>query len=180
MTTVYMMVGIPASGKTTLAKELIGTATDRMAYVSRDEIRRKVTGSGKVVMSKEKEVLEQFCLEILVKVSEEYDLIFADATHSTPRSRYFFYRTMHQIAEMMGIPATDFSIIPLVVETPYEICYERNSRRDASFAAPDEDMKNFYSKYIYPSKTELGLDKLFPYRLFFDTQTQKFKAFHFN
>ena len=179
MIDIYMMVGIPASGKSTLAKELTEASKGIIAYVSRDEVRRKLTGSGKVIMEKEQEVLQQFCLEILTKMSEGYNIIFADATHATPRSRYSFYKNIHSIAKTLDIPADSFKIIPLTVETTYEICYERNSKRNPAIAAPDEDMKTFYKNCLYPSKTEIGFDKVFPNRLFYDPATKKFTGINF-
>ena len=179
MTDIYMMVGIPASGKSTLAKELTEASKGIIAYVSRDEVRRKLTGSGKVIMEKEQEVLQQFCLEILTKMSEGYNIIFADATHANPRSRYSCYKNMYSIAKTLDIPADSFKIIPLTIETPYEICYERNSKRNPETAAPDEDMKTFYKNCLYPSKTEIGFDKVFPNRLFYDPATKKFTGINF-
>ena len=48
---IYMMVGIPASGKTTLATTMADEIKAR--YVSRDELRELITGSREVVMKNE-------------------------------------------------------------------------------------------------------------------------------
>ena len=184
MTVIYMMVGIPASGKTTLIKEIIKESKsfmskEAMPYVSRDEVRLEVTGESKVHMEKEGQVLAAFCDKIAQYVRIGCPYVFADATHASPKSRWAFYNAMHLAIKNFDIPASEIDIIPLVIETPFEVCYERNSKRDESIAAPDKDMKEFYAKCQYPSKDEIGIDKLFPIRIFYNPEAKQFMSIDF-
>lgn len=175
--TVYMMVGIPASGKSYIAKKLCDQ-NRTLKYVSRDEIRLKVTGSSKVDMEKEGDILKAFCSCIVDKF-EDNCIIFADATHSSPRSRFTFLKTLWSIASERGINKNKIEVIPFVIETPFEICYKRNAKRPAETAAPDKDMKEYYMKCQYPSKEEIGFEKCFPVRLYYDPAKDKFQKIIF-
>ena len=175
--TIYMMVGLPASGKSTLAKKLSNGNPD-YAYVSRDEIRYKMTGSYRVKLQKEDKVRREFCKEVYSKILEGYSIIFADATHVTPASRMSFYNDlMFFVRQDKKINESDIDIIPLVLDVPWEVCYQRNAQRPAEVCVPDKDMINFYQKKArLPAKDDDGIhDKLFPERLFYDYTNDTFE-----
>lgn len=171
MLIIYMMVGIPASGKTTYAKKICNAQPNIYAYVSRDEIRKKLTGSGKVIMEQEMPIRECFCEAILEKYLNGYEFVFADATHCTPRSRWKFIETLYKTAVNLEIDPKEIEIIPIIMETPYEICFDRNSKRPKEIMAPISDMCSYYKKCTLPSKTDIGLDKALPKRLFYNYKT---------
>ena len=170
------MVGAPASGKTTLAKRL---ATESNAgYVSRDEVRYAITKSRKIDMEKEKYVLEKFC-ELIISYLNDKDIVFADATHSSVRSRFAFLHGIYTEAEKHKIDIHNIKIIPMIIQIPFETCLQRNAARPEEFRAPDEDMINYYSKCSYPSEFELGIEKCFPLRYFYNPETDSFKCVGF-
>lgn len=163
--TIYMMVGIPASGKSTLAKEL--ASIRHSGYISRDEIRYIMTNSRKVNMENEGYVLNEFC-RVIIDYFRFYNEVFADATHASTRSRFAFLHGIAKAAAAKDINFKDISFIPIVMETPYETCIERNSQRPEEFRTPEKDIINYYSKCVYPSKTELGIETYCPTRYFYN------------
>ena len=78
----YMMCGIPGSGKSTWAKEYLASAL----YVSRDEIRYSMVKEDEEYFSKETEVFNTFIEKIAVNLMSEKDVV-ADATHINFQSR---------------------------------------------------------------------------------------------
>ena len=81
MSTLYMMVGCPGSGKSTFAKTLKGK------YISRDEIRFKLLQDEDDYFAKEGEVFQKFIYEIEEGLSKYGDVI-VDATHLNKGSRH--------------------------------------------------------------------------------------------
>ena len=88
MSTLYMMVGIPGSGKSTFAKTLKGK------YVSRDEVRFKLLQDEDDYFAKEKEVFQKFIYEIEEGLSKGNDVI-VDATHLNKGSRYKLFSSIN-------------------------------------------------------------------------------------
>ena len=173
---IYMMVGVPASGKTTFATAMADESNG--AYVSRDEIRYVMTNSRKVNMKNEMYVLNAFCNEI-VRQSKEKDIIFADATHASLRGRFAFLHGIAAAAEKQNIDFGIYQIIPIIMETPFEICMKINSQRIEAFRVPEEDMINYYAKCKLPSKTEIGVETWCPIRYFYNPQTGKLESVTF-
>lgn len=171
------MVGAPASGKTTFAQEM--ATKSGAAYISRDEIRYIVTKSRKIDMEKEKYVLKAFCEEIIRQLKFK-DMTFADATHTSPRSRFAFYHEIRNAAKEQNLNPDDIDIIPVVMEVPFELCLERNAARSKEFQAPEEDMINYYAKCTYPSKTVPDIEiKCFPVRYFYNPNTNVLESIDF-
>jgi predicted kinase len=172
------MVGLPASGKTTLAKSLVALDSEKLGYVSRDEVRHDMLGTYKTNTGKEILVLQEFCERILFDLLlTNHDAVFADATHITPWSRFIFYNTfMKLVKEMPEFEKDEIEIIPLTLDTPWEICYKRNSMRPEERRVPDDEMKNFYrEKVSFPLKDDFsGFDSAFPKRLYYDSATDSF------
>ena len=140
---VTIIIGENGTGKTTFAQEM--ATKSGAAYISRDEVRYVVTKSRKIDMEKEKYVLEAFCKEIIRNL-EYKDLAFADATHTSPRSRFAFYHEIRNTAKEQNLDPDNIDIIPIVMEAPFELCLERNAARSKEFQAPEEDRMNYYAK----------------------------------
>lgn len=176
--TVYMMVGLPASGKTTLAKSLVALDSEKLGYVSRDEVRYNILGTYKTDTGKERLVLREFCERICSDLLlTNHKAIFADATHITPWSRIKFYNTlMKLIKEKSEFEKDEIEVIPLILDTPWEICYKRNSKRPEERRVPNDEMEKFYrEKLQFPLKDDFsGLDSVFSKRLYYDPTTDSF------
>lgn len=173
--TVYMLVGIPASGKSTLAKRM--NADYNIPVVSRDEIRLQITGTRKVFQEREGEISKAFCSCIINKFCNGEKSVIADATHSSIYSRFYFLKNLGKAAIAQNIPEEKIDVIPLVVETSYDICFKRNAARPIELAAPEQEMKEYYLKCKYPSKENLRPEVWFPVRLFYNPENNTIEQY---
>ena len=81
----YIMTGIPASGKSTFCKQIFSD-NPHVKIVSRDQIRFKILGDTDEYFAKEKGVFSKFAAEIACYLDQGYDVV-ADATHLNYESR---------------------------------------------------------------------------------------------
>ena len=82
----YLMMGIPGSGKSTYLKTRF---IERLRVISRDEIRFSMVKEDEEYFSKEKEVYAEFISQIKEALKFEAE-VFADATHLNETSRAKF------------------------------------------------------------------------------------------
>lgn len=126
--TIYIMVGIPGSGKSTWARE---QAADRSAViVSRDAIRGMLTGSDKKMAGSED-------FEAMVTRIEEHAVesalwqhsnVILDATNLRVKDTI---KRMDNAARSVLYPHGPFpNIIPVRMDTPLLLCLERNAARE--------------------------------------------------
>ena len=121
MPTFYMLVGLPASGKTTKAKwmEENCPCTEKVVAISSDALREKLLGDAGD-QSRNSEIFD--VLHSLVKAHLYYgnSPVF-DATNLGSRYRKQFLKSLELI------PCKKVCIY---MKTPYEVCLERNQNRE--------------------------------------------------
>lgn len=138
MGTMYMMIGLPGSGKSTIANE-IGKELG-IPIVSSDEVRKEVTSSeedfskdgyiwGKVIPNKLKSALLKG------------DVIF-DATNLRVRDR-------NKTKKAIGL---EHEYQAIYVDVPLETCIERQGNRDRK--VPPERIKEMYNEMVAPTTKE--------------------------
>lgn len=143
MANLILMMGIPGSGKSTIAKKKL-KETD--LYISRDEIRFSILKPEDNYFSKENEVFEEFVKQIQAGIdNKEIKNVFADATHLNHGSRMKLLNKLNRF----GI---DTYI--LFINTPLEIALERNSKREGRALVPDNVIKNMHQSIEAPKKDE--------------------------
>ena len=125
--TFVMLVGLPASGKTTYAKTL--KENDGYEHFSSDELRLSLgfgpgEGSGAVF---------QKMLEGSKAALQEGKSVIYDATNLSRKRR------IHCLETLKSIICTKKCII---FAEPYELCLERNSKRDNFARVPNARMKD--------------------------------------
>lgn len=143
MSVFYMMVGLPASGKSTVANSLKGGVIVR----SSDEIRDKLLGNIND-MSSNSEVFD--ILHSLVK-SDLYsgkDVVY-DATNIYPKYRKEFLQSLHLL---------NCKKVCIFMNIPFYDCWKRNSQRDR--VVPFEAMDRMRERLIPPTMAE-GWDEIF-------------------
>ena len=128
----FIMCGLPASGKSTFAQQFIKNNDTR--YVSRDEIRFSMIKEDEEYFSHEKEVFRKFAGTIAQTLVDGFDVI-ADATHLNRISRDKLIRAIDQYT-------TEYTITYIVLETSLETCMKRNALREGRARVPDSVMKS--------------------------------------
>lgn len=154
----YIMIGIPGSGKTKYAKEYLKEYLETCLYrttkyVSRDDIRLKYLKEEDDHFARETEVYNEFIDEILDGFIN-YDCTIADATHLSKGSRAKLLGTLYE-----SIKDYRINVIGIVIDTAPSVCLERNARRLGRARVPDEQMKNMANAFTIPKKSE-GFDEI--------------------
>ncbi len=148
MTTLILLIGLPASGKSTLARQLQAECPDR-DLISTDAIREKIFGA---------EVIQGSWLVIWQEVQRQFQSAIAahrtaiyDATNAQ-RSRR---REILSLGRELGFT----TITGIWVDTPVWLCLARNKRRTRQ--VPEEVIFRMHRQLrdAPPSLAE-GLDEL--------------------
>lgn len=144
--TLYILAGLPGSGKSTYAKEILLKAHPNWYYVSRDEVRYKYVSDQKHYFDHEGEVYREFCNQIEMYLLRG-ETVIADATHLNEKSRQRLLNTMKTAPEKLYL---------VCMTTPFEISFERNSKREGITRVPDDQMYRMKRLFKAPS----GIDAL--------------------
>ena len=142
--TLWIMVGAPASGKTTFAKQHLAK-DDSWAYISRDEVRFSIITEQDKYFSKEKEVFKTF-INSIIKNLKNPDIhnVIADATHLNWQSRNKL---------LQAIPTNlkkSLDIIPIVIEAEPRDIIERNKARTGLSKLSDDALRIMYKRFTDP------------------------------
>lgn len=127
MSRLYIMCGIPGSGKTYLANKYL--KNNNVRYISRDEIRFSIIKENEEYFSHEKEVFKKFAEAVAQALINGFDAI-ADATHLNRISRDKLIRAIDQYT-------TDYTIEYVVADAPLDLCMKRNASREGRARVPD-------------------------------------------
>lgn len=145
MADIFLMIGVPGSGKTTYAKKMLSNVTIPTEYVSRDEIRFSLLKPGNKYFSKEKETQKLFWERINNALSEEKSVII-DQTSLTPRARQWLF---------IHIDKNKYKHIHAIwMDVPLEECLRRNKTREGRAFVPPDTIKSMYHNFIPPSYDE--------------------------
>lgn len=142
--TLYLMCGIPASGKSTYARKL--AEKTGAVYVSRDEVRFSLLKDGEDYFSHEDEVLNIFYSRINEALVTNGSCI-ADATHLSRKARF---QTLNQIK------CKDVKVVLIIMNTPLLVCLERNAKRTGRARVPETAIGNMYLSLKAPVGKELN------------------------
>lgn len=148
MATLYIMVGIPASGKSTYANKL---ATELGCNIhSSDAIRRELCGTQQD-LSRDKEMWKILKERMCKDLSSGKDCI-VDATNGQSTKRINYINRV--ISE--GI---DCKKVAIVANPPFEVCLERNKSRNREQRIPYKSMLNLKRVFEEPTLSE-GFDEI--------------------
>ena len=149
MPRLFIMCGLPASGKSTFARQFI--RDNDIRYVSRDEIRFSMVKENEEYFSREKEVFKKFAGTIAQTLVDGFDVI-ADATHLNRISRDKLIRAIDQYT-------TEYTITYIVLETSLETCMKRNALREGRARVPDSVMKSMAENWEDITISEKSYDR---------------------
>ena len=144
MKKLYLMVGCPASGKSTVAKRI--AEKEGGVVVSRDGIRFKLLGTNDYYFAKEDVVFATYINEIN-KALKTNDVVVIDATHLSDKARN---KTLSQI------DLTDVSVRPVVMTTPLDTALERNENREGRTFVPRSVLRRMYYQCTDPKDDVLN------------------------
>lgn len=128
MRTIFCLRGLPGSGKTTFARDLLKREPDRFKRINRDDLRSMLDDG---VWSSEKEEFIREVQDTLVRAAfnDGYDVIL-DNTSLVPMT----LKKLHRLAEQVG----DVKVIEKGFNVPIQECIRRNSLRVGSARVPDD------------------------------------------
>ena len=147
MADLYMLCGIPGSGKTTWGRTH-SSLCDR--YVSRDDIRFYLLKDGEDYFAHEDEVLKLFYERINEALEKGYD-VFADATHLTAAARKKFLSNITAKYNKLNIIAFDI---------PVYVALERNDNREGRSFVPRSVIRRMWNQFEMPTYKE-GFNKIY-------------------
>ena len=154
MNKLIIMCGLPGSGKSTYAKKLLELHPE-WKYVSRDEVRYEYVTDQEHYFDHETEVYKEFCNRISMHLINE-NTVIADATHITRKSREKLIRSLDIKPD---------EIYVLIMHTPFNICMERNTKREGITRVPDDSMYRMKHQLKYPdARFETYIDKIIHYK----------------
>ena len=132
MAKLYTMVGVPGSGKSTIAKQI-----PNAVVISSDAIRKELYGAEEI-QGDGKKVFDLVYKRIGEELAKGKDVVF-DATNLTPwaRKAVFRFNAEH---------------IAVFVSTSLEECLKRNAARERK--VPEEVIYSMYNRLIFPRRAE--------------------------
>lgn len=150
MISLYLMVGLPASGKSTKIHEcqaLLESLGMSVAVISRDKIRYDlVNGDKDQYFSKEKEVFRIYIEQINEAIDNNINDIFLDATHISKASRKKVLRAIKSRDRV--------NFVVIVMQTSIDNCKILNHRRHGFDLVPDTAIDDMYKRFEYPTAEE--------------------------
>lgn len=143
----YIMIGIPCSGKSTYAKMFLSGLNT--IVISSDQIRKDLTGTYKYSAGDNDFVFASADFKIEQALSKGYNVAF-DATNTKSKYR----RKVIDIGQHFNC-----YIVAVVFRTPINICLDRNFKRDFERKVPDEIILRMSSFNLNIDKSE-GFDEI--------------------
>lgn len=138
--TLWILVGLPGSGKSTAAARFVKDNPDYI-HVSRDVIRFAMLGNNDDYFKYEKAVYKEFIGQIQMGLDSGKNVI-ADATHLNKNSRLKLLEALHDL-DKINVNCCYFS-------TSLETCLKRNSYREGRAKVPENVIKNMYKSLTNP------------------------------
>lgn len=141
MATLYVMVGIPGSGKSTWAKANLHNAD----YISRDVVRMSIVKDNEDLFSHEDEVYDKFIGTLADGLGNGRNMV-ADATHLSHGARHKLVRALSKA----GLTADKYDITFVVMDTPLAECIRRDATREGRAHVTEPVIKNMNKSLTTP------------------------------
>ena len=150
MKKLILMCGIPASGKSTIAKKL-SICLNNTPIVSMDDLREMLFGTRKC--QKEGYLVYKLAANRIIRLFRDTDIVIFDATNRTKEAR-------KQVIQDIQA-CVDCCIYCVFVNTPLDIALDRNLNRDESIQVPPIVIRRMYETLQPPTNEEYTYKKIF-------------------
>ena len=138
----WLLVGIPGSGKSTWVREQLNSECKH--WISRDAIRFEVVKEDEEYFSKEKKVFGLFASAVQADIDSYFITdIYVDATHLNEASREKLLGRLKNLDKV--------NINAVLFNTPLEVCLERNAQRTGRACVPETAIRNMYNNFSHPA-----------------------------
>lgn len=146
----WLLVGIPGSGKSTWVKEQMNTNPG--AWCSRDNVRFSMIGEDEDYFARENEVFKAWVYSIQAAIrNNSIENVYIDATHLNEKSR-------NKVLNKLNLEGVALNAV--VFNTPLEVCLERNAQRTGRACVPETAIKNMYNSFRNPAFDKRKYDKI--------------------
>ena len=146
---VWLLAGIPGSGKSTWARKML--AERGGIYCSRDEVRFSLLKDDEDYFAHEDEVVRIWTEKVSQAIlSPDVSNVFIDATHLTDKTR---------AKVINSLPTTNYILTTVFFDIPLETCLSRNAQRTGRAYVPPQVIRNMYASF--EKDTQYGLDKVY-------------------
>lgn len=150
MNKLYVMVGIPGSGKDYWIKEFVKFEKqfhpdETIKAVSRDEVRFSIIKDEDGYFSKENEVFKEFIKQINDSLAVN-DVTIANATHISAASRAKLLKNLKGLK--------DVHVCAIVKKVNIDICIAQNNNRTGRARVPEDAILNMAKNFTIPAKNE--------------------------
>ena len=150
MKILIMMCGIPASGKSTVARNL-QKSIGNTPIVSMDDIRVYLFGTRKC--QKQGELVYSLSISKTIRLLQKQDVVIYDATNRTKEKR-------KEIAEYIQ-ERVKCIIYCVYMATPFDTAIERNKNRDKNIQVPGKVIHRMFCTLEPPTKEEKYFEKIY-------------------
>lgn len=162
MNKLFLMIGVPGSGKSTFLKTHMNTFNDGIV-ISRDEIRFSKLQEGEDYFAHETEVWEDYIAAIKDALKWHKE-VYLDATHLSRGSRL-------KVFNALGVALNDVEVNCIFFQAPLEICLDRNEMREGRKYVPRGQIRRMFYQLQKPDFEE-GFTKIYTYNV----KTDKMKV----
>lgn len=150
MTNVYVMVGLPGSGKSVCAKNLYEEficGGRNSVYLSSDEYRESLLGD-ETDQSNNALVFDTMYSDFREHLKNKVDDIILDMTNTTAKNRKRIFEQIRKVCpDMDGV-----KVIAYVMATPISVVVKRDKERERTVG--EEVIKKFLCSFQFPQKFE--------------------------
>ena len=148
----YLMCGVPGSGKSTWLKNNESSFDPSHAIISRDAIRFNLIKEGEEYFSKEDEVWREFVEQAKESLANNVDTIL-DATHLNIGSRTKILRALKDSLKGVHVNA-------IIIHSSLDTCLEQNEQREGLAKVPRGVIRRMYHSFTLPELEE-GFDQIY-------------------
>ena len=153
MPTLTITRGLPASGKTTWAKQRLATDALRAARVNRDDMRRIMHGglTGANWAERQVTIAQRAAVEALLRGGVD---VFCDDTNLRAR-------VVREFAELAALCGAEF-VVEDFTEVPLEVCLERDATRPEGERVGEDVIRAMWLRFLAGHPLPLALPQLPP------------------